>query len=713
MPARTFYGRRPNEADIPEASQQQDMVTQGSPIPDQDETLPQATPETSAIDGMHDVNGGSGIVISNEPMTNGTGTMRQKVIGENEIHEANSILQKYKAGKARLENRVQQDELFWELRQWEAIGRKNSKKENEKNSQTVKSTSAWLFSSIVSKHSDAMDNYPTALVLPRERSDEQSADILKSVLPVILKYNHFNKTYRDNWWDKLVHGTGIYGVFWDSTKENGLGDISIKSIDIMKLFWEPGITNIQDSRNLFICELVDADLLKQMYPEHADRIKGSKGGLNISEYLYDESIDTTDKAVVVDWYYKVHDPSGRTVLHYVKYVDDEVLYASENDPELAERGFYDHGLYPIVMDTLFPVKGTPAGFGYVSVGRDPQIYIDALSSNILQTSMMGSKKRFLVAGNSDINEEEFADWSKPFVHATGSLGEDRIKEIEIQPVAPAYINVLQMKIEEMKETSSNRDVSNGSSGAGITSGAAISALQEAGNKDSRNMISNTYEAFSEICHIVIELMRQFYDEQRAFRVVGANDGEFEYMNVDNSQLRDQPIINPANGQPMMSNTGEMLFRKPVFDVEVQAQKRNPFSTLEANQRATELYGLGFFNPERAQEALGALEMMEFEGKDKVLDTVKQGQTLLNIVEQQSQKLSTYEAILVELGILQPQPDGPAPQQGGPSPSPQPQQVKSKVNNAAGVPRTPYAQRLAERSGANMNVQNEAANPIRR
>ena len=115
------------------------------------------------------------------------------------------------------------------------------------------------------------------------------------------------------------------------------------------------------------------------------------------------------------------------------------------------------------------------------------------------------------------------------------------------------------------------------------------------------------------------------------------------MEMNNSKLVDQPVG--------MSMDGEMLYRRPVFDLKVQAQKRNPFSTMEANQRASELYGMGFFNPDRAQEAIGALEMMEFEGIDKVRDTVRQGNTLQNIIMQQAQMIQQMASILARSNLL--------------------------------------------------------------
>ena len=184
-------------------------------------------------------------------------------IGEKELSEAIATLTKYKQGKANLENRIVEDELWWEMRHWEAIGRGRQQSGDIR----VEPTSAWLFNAIINKHADAMDNYPEPIVLPRERSDEQSAKLLSSVLPVIMEANGFEKTYSLNWYEKLKHGTAIYGIFWNAQKENGLGDIDIKELDILKVFWEPGITDIQKSRNLFVTELMDIDILEAEYPQ--------------------------------------------------------------------------------------------------------------------------------------------------------------------------------------------------------------------------------------------------------------------------------------------------------------------------------------------------------------------------------------------------------------------------------------------------------------
>lgn len=617
----------------------------------------------------------------------------QSVIGEKEIAEAAKILAEYKNGKENLENRIVEDEQWYKLRHWEVIRR------NSENPQP-QPTSAWLFNSILNKHADAMDNFPTPVVLPRERSDEQSAKTLCSVLPVVMEYNDFEQTYNDAWWEKLKHGTSVYGVFWDNEKENGLGDIAIRQISLLKIFFEPGVEDIQDSRNMFIVDLVDEDLLDEMYPEHKGQMKGD--AFTVKDFVHDDNIDTSKKTVVVDWYYKVK-RGTKTILHYAKFVGKTLLYASENDPSYMDRGYYDHGLYPVVFDVLFPEKGTPCGFGYVAICKDPQLYIDKLSANILEASMMGSKKRFFVSNSTGVSEKEFLDWNKPIVHVEGEIGEERIREININPPAPIYQGILQMKIEEMKDTSANRDVNSGS-GGGVSAASAIAALQEAGNKSSRDMIASSYRAYQKLVLLCLELMRQFYDEARSFRITGDMPGQYEFVDMSNINLKEQ-----AMGVNAM---GEEMYRKPIFDLKIRAQKKNPFSRMEENERAKELYGLGFFNPERAQEALGAIEMMDFEGIDKVKEQIQNGQTLLNqvmMLMQQNQQL--MQMLGAVTGV--PAPGTEQPEQGGGN-APQPQapakgeNPDAKNKTAAGImqakkPMTSYGQRLAKRSAPDMNT----------
>lgn len=520
------------------------------------------------------------------------------VVGQEQVEKATEILKKYKDAKTTLENRIIDNEQWFKMRHWEQL----------RSGQSNDNASAWLFNSIANKHADAMDNFPAVSVLPRESSDSRAAEILSQVLPVVFERNGFEKIYSDSWWYKLKAGTAVYGMFWNPLKSNGLGDIEIKQIDILNLFWEPGIKDIQKSKNIFHVELMDNDTLVSLYPQ----LKGKLGGsaVEISHYVYDDAVDTSNKTAVIDRYYKLI-VNGVEQVHYMKFCAGELLYASENDPLCRERGFYDHGKYPFVFDTLFVEEGTPCGFGYIDIMKDAQKQIDMLSNALVRNASMASNPRYFINSAGAVNEEEFADWSNSFVHVAGSnLGEDSIREIRLSGIPEVYLGILNSKIDELKETSGNRDFSQGGVSSGVTAASAIAALQEAGSKLTRDMVKSGYRAFSELNSLAVELIRQFYDEPRFFRILGAN-GQQEFIAYDNSAVK--------------INTGkfgdEVYIRKPVFDIKVCAEKSSPFSKISQNELALQLYSAGIFNPEMRSQAVMALNMMDFEGKEQVLQRI--------------------------------------------------------------------------------------------
>ena len=526
-----------------------------------------------------------------------------QVIGKEQIHQANLTLQKYKEGKANLERRIVDNEQWYKIRHWECMRKKDTTE--------VQPSSAWLFNCIANKHADAMDNFPSPNILPREEGDKAEAEMLTSIIPVILDQNDFEETYSDVMNYKFKTGTGVYGVFWDKSKMNGLGDISVRKIDLINLFWESGIMDIQKSRNLFHVELADNDLLIGMYPQLQGKL--GQATMDITKYIYDDKVDTNNKSIVVDWYYK-KSVNGKTVLHYVKYVNDVVLFATENDPNFAERGWYDHGLYPFVFDPLFTTEGTPTGFGYIDVGKDSQEYIDRGNQAIMKNMLANAKPRHFIRMDGAVNEEEYADTSKDFIHVDGQLGQDSILPVQGKPLNDIYVTVINNKIDELKETTGNRDISTGGTTSGVTAASAIAAMQEAGSKLSRDNNKASYRAFRKLCLMIIELIRQFYDLPRCFRIMGEN-GVARYVQYSN-----QGILPQFQGNDLGMDMG---YRLPLFDIEITAQKQSPYSKMSQNELALQFFGAGFFNPQIADQALACLDMMDFDRKHFVMQKIAQ------------------------------------------------------------------------------------------
>ena len=540
-------------------------------------------------------------------------------IGAEEVARAEQILQKYKVGKAALDQRLVDNELWFRMGHWKNY-------QNPMMEGKPQPSSGWLFNSIANKHADAMDNYPVPNVLPRAPDDEQTARVLSSVLPVVLEQADYEQVYSDTWWRKLKQGTGVKGVFWDPEQRGGVGEITVRPMNLLMLYWEPGVDDIQASPNFFSLSLEDTDQLTERWPQ----LEGhSTSALEVPHYLHDGGLDTNGKSVVVDWYYKKRNAEGRRVLHYCKFCNGVVLYASENDPEYAGRGFYDHGQYPFVFDPLFVEEDSPAGFGYIDVMKECQTAIDRMNHAMDENVLLSSKQRYVLSDAAGVNEEELADFSRDIVHVVGRLGDDSFRPLQTTGLQGNSLSYRNSRIEELKEISGNRDMTQGGTAGGVTAASAIAALQEAGSKLSRDMLKSAYRAFAKECYLIMDLMRQFYDEERVFRIIGET-GRSEFVHFSGAALRAQAL--PGVGGV------ELGSREPIFDIVVSAEKKSTFSRLSQNETAKECYQLGFFAPRNADAALAALEMMDFEGIEKVRQRVRQNGTLAQRLEQLQSQL---------------------------------------------------------------------------
>lgn len=546
-------------------------------------------------------------------------------VGEEEVAQAMQTLQRYKAGKAALDRRIIDNELWFRMGHWKNY-------QDPMMPGKSQSSSGWLFNSIANKHADAMDNYPEPNVLPRAADDEQTARVLSSILPVVLEQAEHEKVYSDSWWRKLKTGTGVTGVFWDPEKRGGLGDITVRAVNLLMLYWEPGVEDIQESPDFFSLRVEDRRQLEAKYPQLAGH---GAGAVEVPHYLQEDGRDTTDKCVVVDWYYKRPDENGRMVLNYCKFCNGVVLYATQNDPVWAQRGLYDHGEYPFVFDPLFMEEESPAGFGYIDVMKDCQNAIDKMNHAMDENVLLAAKQRYVLSDTVGVNEEELTDLSRDIIHVTGRLNEDTFRPMQTAGLQGNSLSYRNSRIEELKEISGNRDMSQGGTSGGVTAASAIAALQEAGSKLSRDMLKSAYRAFAKECYLIIELMRQFYDEQRVFRITGAG-GESRFVEFCATALRSVP------GESV--GGVELGDREPVFDIVVNAAKKSTFSRLSQNETAKECYQLGFFDPKNADAALAALEMMDFEGVEKVRQRVQQNGTM-------AQKLARMQDQMVRMAAV--------------------------------------------------------------
>ena len=278
------------------------------------------------------------------------------------------------------------------------------------------------------------------------------------------------------------------------------------------------------------------------------------------------------------------------------------------------EGIYAHGLYPYVFDCLFPIEGGPCGYGFIDLCKNPQTQIDLLQTAFIKNTMVGAMPRYFRRIDGAVSDRDFLDLDRALVTVDGNLGEDSLRPIDYRPLSGNYLEVRKNVIDELRETSGNTETSSGVTQGGVTAASAIAALQEASGKGSRDASRSSYRAYAKVVELCIELMREFYTLPRCFRITGQMGAE-DFVSFSNQALLPRPL---------MSDGGiELGIYRPVFDVKVIPQRQSPYNRMSQNELALQFYNLGFFEPGRSESALGCLEMMDFEGRDALMQRISQ------------------------------------------------------------------------------------------
>lgn len=569
--------------------------------------------------------------------TRGTGNRKNTRIGKDEIERARRKLELYKAAKSSLNATIKFNERWYRQRHMEYIrtGEKlqSSTLEGDtvphyRQGEQVEPVSSLLFSSIQNFHADYSDNYPKAVILPRGKEDALEAEKMTRILPALLDRIGFEAVYSRAGWTKAIQGWAVYTVTWDKEADGGRGEISIGRAKLLNLYWDMEVDDIQASSDLFYLHERDRDELIREYPKLEKDLIASDG-----EYERHDDVaagPNATKITVVDHYYRKRGKDGKKRLHLCQFAGDVLLYASENEKATAERGLYDHGKYPFVVDILYPMEDAAYGFGKVAVGSSKQAYIDILSQSIMKNALWSSAPRYFAKIGHGFNMADFLDLSKKVIEVEGDPNE-YLMPVDVKPIDGNALNLMTTIEEELRDATNMRDVSTGATTSGVTAASGIAALQEAAGKTARDSNRSTFRAFREIVGIVIELIRQFYTEAHYFRILNEKDGSWVYLSIDNRDLQGGAL----------------------FDLEISTEKSST-ARIAQNELMLSFFNAGFFNPQMADQAEACLHMMDFEGKEELIRMIGENQSrqelLSAIMEQMLAMAQAYDSLAADVGI---------------------------------------------------------------
>ena len=393
--------------------------------------------------------------------------MNEKLpIGPEEVAEAAQILQRYKAGKAALDKRLVDNELWFRMGHWKNY-------QNPMMEGKSQPSSGWLFNSIANKHADAMDNYPSPNVLPRAEDDEAAAQALSSVLPVVLEQADYEQVYSDTWWRKLKQGTGVKGVFWDPEQRGGVGEIAIRPMNLLMLYWEPGVDDIQESPHFFSLSLADTAQLESRWPSWPDTLPACWTCRITS------TTAASTPATRASWWTGTtkSSPRGQERPALLQVLQWRGALRQRERPGAGRKRLLRPRQVSLCVDALFMEEDSPAGFGYIDVMKECQTAIDKMNHAMDENVLLSSRQRYVLSDTAGVNEEELTDLSRDIIHVVGRLNDDSFRPLQTAGLQGNSLSYRNSRIEELKEISGNRDMTQGGTAGGVTAASAIAACR--------------------------------------------------------------------------------------------------------------------------------------------------------------------------------------------------------------------------------------------
>ena len=477
--------------------------------------------------------------------------------------------------------------------------------------QTLKST----INNVVA---DQMLSMPEAKLLP-ETAEMQSAadDIQDMVHYVIYSANNFEQSYYRLCEDFYGPGTWVSQQAWDETMNYGRGEIAIIRWPIEAFVWDPTAENVQDCRAVMKLSWHPVSWFRSHYPGvgeyvNAEQASRQSYGMTTAQEAVSDIEDEEGRALLIEYWWRDYDAETKRYTINVAYAAGGALLD-------VQTNVYDHGMYPFTILPCDTIEGSLCGEGLVTQLAPMMRDINRYAAYIDMNLRMSSKGRLLVQRGSGLNVDDLIDWEKDVIEGD-KITPESIMWLQNQPFN-SMINQMMLQLQtDLKQDSGANQFTRGETTGGIVSGKAINSLIQAGGKISSMRTEQIKAAFKDIVEQIIWLMAQFYDEDRVMMITG-HSGKMKQVKVT---------------KEMFGRSGDAV-APPPYAVQIEISSRDPQRIANQNQMFLEAYTMAA----QAQQFFplsSLIEILNIDGKDKILPVIRGNEAYQQQMEQMSQQL---------------------------------------------------------------------------
>ena len=449
--------------------------------------------------------------------------------------------------------------------------------------------------------SKMLSSFPTAQAIPSssEDQDQRAAFAAEQAWTSISDSKKLRQHLsRTTWWT-IVTGNGFLKTHWDDTcidKVSGeKGDIKYGHVTPFHLFVpdireqdiedQPFVINaytkpVAWAQYYFAKELGDIQLTPSV---------SSANQILDEAYLNLGHSKAPDSVIVYETWVKPGAtkmmPQGGVIISI-----DDILINVYRD------GFpYGHGMYPFTKFEHIPTATFYADSPIVDLSQLQKEY-NGLRSEIAEAGRRMAKPQLIAPMGSIVpskltNEPGLVIQYKP--------GMAPPQPLPLSPLPQYYLDQQDRVLNDWIDISGEREVSRGDAPPGVTSGTAISYLQEASNQYLTPQFQSIEAGVEKIATQTIELFVQYVDLPRKIRTIGA-DGAFDTMLL--------------KGADIASGT----------DIRIEPGSSYAKSKAAQEARVMDMFSVGIIDQPTASR------LLEVGGVQKIMDT-------MNVAERKAQR----------------------------------------------------------------------------
>ena len=510
--------------------------------------------------------------------------------------------------------------------------------------QTLKST----FNNCVA---DQLDNMPEASLLPERPGLESVAEDMSDVVRFVFNQNGYEELHRRRVEDYFIC-TALTQIIWDADMDGGKGNVAIDRWPIENFLWDPQEPDIQNARALIKFTWHPRSWFAAHYPDKAQYI-GSDDA-EYDEHSLNSALTSIsgdeDRAMLLEYWYRKYDAKKHRYTINVAMLAGGALLDHKTN-------VYDHGMYPFVMEPFNYIEGQPVGDGLIDQLAPMMRYVNRYAHYIDENTRMAAKNRLLVRKNAQLDMDALTDFDQNIIEGA-NIDDESVRWMQSKPLNNMAAQQMLQFQTDIKQDSGQSQWTRGETAGGVTAASAISALQEAGGKITREHTLMLNQGFKKIVEQVLWLVCQFYTNRQEQMITG-KDGKSREVLMAASHLRgdDAPpeemppeevlmkIDELLPGEGGMPGLGSMIrdrakkkaakrrknnLAPPPYTVQVQVSRRNPLRVQAQNELFIQAYTMAAQAGQQFPLKM-LFELLTVDGKDRIMPVLEE-------VDQQTQMI---------------------------------------------------------------------------